>query len=81
LHFTLSELERFHLRAITETDFVWLYAPDGYVGLSGAFEIGYATAVGRPVFCHQRLQDDMLDAQVHHVGSVFEALEQLADPA
>jgi hypothetical protein len=39
-----------HLAAIAAADFVWLVAPDGYVGQSGAMEIGYAAAVGTPVY-------------------------------
>jgi hypothetical protein len=39
-----------HLAAIEASDFVWLVAPEGYIGPSGAMEIGYAVAVGTPVF-------------------------------
>jgi len=39
-----------HLAAIAASDLVWLVAPDGYIGQSGAMEIGYAVSVGTPVF-------------------------------
>jgi hypothetical protein len=42
-----------HLSAIEASDFVWLVAPEGYVGQSGGMEIGYAVAVGTPVFCSE----------------------------
>jgi len=37
-------IEDWHLSAICKADFVMIYAPDGYVGLSAAMEIGFATA-------------------------------------
>jgi hypothetical protein len=42
-----------HLAAIESSDFVWLVAPEGYIGQSGAMEIGYAVAHGTPVFCSE----------------------------
>ena len=44
------QIESQHLQAIARADFVWLHAPEGYVGLSGALEIGFAQASGIPVF-------------------------------
>lgn len=42
-----------HLAAIEASDFVWLVAPEGYIGQSGAMEIGCATAVGTPIYCSE----------------------------
>jgi hypothetical protein len=42
-----------HLAAISASDFVWLVAPDGYIGQSGAMEIGYATASETPIYCSE----------------------------
>lgn len=39
-----------HLAAIAVSDFLWVVAPDGYVGLSVAMEIGYAVASGTPIY-------------------------------
>ena len=75
--FTLDELERFHLRAIAEADFVWLHAPLGHVGTSGSFELGYAAALHIPIYTNHSPTDEMLQTRVHVVGSVFEALDQL----
>jgi len=61
------QLERRHLDAIDQADFVWLHAPEGYVGLSASLEIGYATAVGTPVFCDVELQDATLAPMVRTV--------------
>jgi hypothetical protein len=74
---TISELERFHLRAIHETDLIWLHAPEGHVGISGSFELGVAYTLRKPVFCLQKPKDEMLVTQIHTVSSVFEALERL----
>jgi hypothetical protein len=38
-----------HLAAIAASDFLWVVAPDGYVGLSAAMEVGYAVASGVPI--------------------------------
>lgn len=77
LEFSIDELERFHLRAIKEADVVWLHAPGGYVGLSAAFELGFAKAINKPVFSFCIPDDEMLASQVSVVYSVFESLESI----
>ena len=74
---TSKELESFHLRAIREADLIFLHAPDGYVGLSTAFEIGYAEALSKPVFSKHELKEVVVNQRIVKVISVFEALEQL----
>ncbi len=71
-----SDIERFHLRAIRDASFIFVHAPDGYIGLSTAYELGYASALGKPAFTHTQLVDEMLRTRTHIVQSVFEALEQ-----
>src|ERR1700722_16313784 len=39
-----------HLESIRAADFFWLICPDGYVGQSASMEIGFAAAVGVPIF-------------------------------
>jgi hypothetical protein len=46
---TIRTVQNRHLAAIAASRFVWLVAPDGYVGQSAAMEIGYAVALGVPV--------------------------------
>ena len=49
-HRSIRFVQERHLRAIAASAFVWLVAPDGYVGSSAAMEIGFARAYEVPVF-------------------------------
>ena len=68
------EIEAYHLLAICKADFVMIYAPDGYVGLSAAMEIGFATAQKCPVFSRTAPQDIALRGLVKVVPSVYDVL-------
>jgi hypothetical protein len=72
-----EELERHHLFAVAEADFVWLHAPNGYIGTSAAMEIGFATASDTPVFSRDEIEDPAIAPFVKRCNSVFEALCQL----
>ena len=50
-------IEWLPLNCIRAADLVWLHAPDGYVGLSGALEIGFANAAGVPVYAEEMPSD------------------------
>ena len=67
-------VEAWHLSAICQADFVMLHAPDGYVGLSAAMEIGFATAQKCPVFSRTAPQDIALRGLVKVVPSVYDVL-------
>jgi len=47
---SIRDVEQRHLTAIAAADFVWLHAPNGYVGSSATLELGHAQALGIPVF-------------------------------
>ena len=68
-------IEACHLSAICKADFVMIYAPDGYVGLSAAMEIGFATAQECPVFSRTAPQDIAVQGLVRVVPSVYDALQ------
>ena len=68
-------VEAWHLSAIRQANFVMLHAPDGYVGLSAAMEIGFATAQDCPVFSRTAPQDIALRGLVKVVPSVYDALQ------
>lgn len=74
---TDTEIEKFHLRAIRDADFVILHAPDGQVGISASYEMGFAQALGKPVFGLEAPADEVLATRVQVVSSVFEILDQL----
>lgn len=74
---SILEIEKFHFRAIAESDFIWLHCPSGYVGLSGAFELGYAIANGKKIFASAIPDDPQLSAFISVVPSVFMALRQI----
>ena len=53
-------LEQRHLDAITNADALYLYDPDGYIGDSSKMELGWAIALGKPVFCLKLVDDSTL---------------------
>lgn len=69
-----TEIERGHLDAIRSADMVWLHAPNGYLGASGAFEIGAAHAAGVPVYAGRTIADVGLRDFVTIVASPRDAV-------
>jgi len=53
-------LEQRHLDAITASDALYLYNPDGYIGDSSKMELGWAIALGKPIFCKEPVEDSTL---------------------
>ena len=53
-------LEQRHLDAIVAADALYLYNPDGYIGDSSKMELGWAIALGKPVFCKELVADSTL---------------------
>lgn len=74
---TEGTIQRHHLQAIALSDFLWVHAPQGYIGISAAMEIGYAYGNGTPVYSDEIPKDEMLKHFVTHVSSVFAAIELL----
>jgi NTP pyrophosphatase (non-canonical NTP hydrolase) len=66
---TPDKIEGRHLKAIQKANFVWLHAPDGYVGPTAALEVGFANAAGVPVFAQQAPKDKVLRSFVRLVDS------------
>jgi len=68
---TLSpdQIENKHLDSIQKADFVWFFAPNGYVGPTGALEVGFAHANGIPVYSDTPLNDTVLKGFVETVNS------------
>jgi NTP pyrophosphatase (non-canonical NTP hydrolase) len=64
-----EQLENNHLDAIQRADFVWFFAPEGYVGPTGAMEVGFARANGIPVYTNSSLEDATIKGFVQMVDS------------
>jgi hypothetical protein len=63
-----------HLESIRAADFLWLVCPDGYVGQSASMEVGFAAAVGVPIFSTHTPSDLTLRQYVTTIPTVPEAL-------
>lgn len=72
---TPERIEIQHLEAIQKATFVWLHAPDGYVGVSAALEVGFAHAQGIPVFCRNEISDSTLSSFIHRAESAAEVVD------
>lgn len=76
-------LEQRHLDAITAADALYLYDPEGYIGDSSKMELGWAIALGKPVFCKELVDDSTLKlfcgtvATPEQVKTQLEALNPL----
>jgi NTP pyrophosphatase (non-canonical NTP hydrolase) len=72
-----NRIELRHLEAIERAGFMWLHAPEGYVGLSASLEVGFAHAQGVPVFSRDSVSDPTLSCFVKHVDSPSAALSSI----
>lgn len=70
-----------HLAAIESSDFLWLVAPDGYVGVSAAMEIGYAAARDIPIYSVDVVADLTLRQWVTVVDSPRAAVARHGRPS
>ena len=68
-------IEGRHLDAIQRANFVWLHAPQGYVGPTASLEIGFARAVGVPVFAKEPVGDAAIRSFVAVIDSPAAAVE------
>jgi NTP pyrophosphatase (non-canonical NTP hydrolase) len=67
-HLAPGAIENGHVAALRRADLVWLHAPGGYLGPSGAFELGAANTAGVPVFTRHELRDVALRDYVRRVA-------------
>lgn len=62
------------LHAIKQSDAIWLFAPGGYIGVSTAFEIGFALSINVPVYTNTLPSDPLLKTMVTKVDSVSDLI-------
>jgi NTP pyrophosphatase (non-canonical NTP hydrolase)/nucleoside 2-deoxyribosyltransferase len=74
---TPRELEMAHLRAISEADLLYICNPTGAIGSSSALEIGWAYAIGRPIWACRTPKDPTLRAMICGVASAKDILKQV----
>ncbi len=63
-----------HLESIRAADFLWLVCSDGYVGQSASMEVGFAAAVGTPIFSTHAPGDLTLRQYVTIVANLGDAV-------
>ncbi len=62
------ELERHHLKSISESDALIVCDPEGYVGASALLEIGFANAIGKRIIFIEKPEEFMLNTLPTEVG-------------
>jgi hypothetical protein len=77
---SIKLVEDRHLESIRASDLLWLVCPDGYVGQSAAMELGYAVAVGTPVYSTVAPSDGTLSKYVHRVGGPNSIVSRVRHP-
>jgi hypothetical protein len=70
----IKPVQNRHLSAIAASHFLWIAAPDGYIGVSAAMEIGYAVALGVPVYSSEPPADLTLKEYVQVVPGLNAAI-------
>src|ERR1035437_10012320 len=65
-----------HFESIRAADFLWLVCPDGYVGQSASMEVGFAAAIGVPIFATRAPSDLTLREYVAIVPTLSDALRK-----
>lgn len=73
-------IEGRHLDAIQRANFIWLHAPEGYIGPTASLEIGFACAIGVPVFAKEIVKDPVIHSFVQVMPSLAAAIEAIKSP-
>ena len=72
-------LEQRHLDAITKCDALYVFDPEGYLGLSATLEVGWALALGKPIFCKEVAQDFTLKLFCDQVATPAEVKTKILE--
>lgn len=62
------ELERHHLKSISESDALIVCDPEGYVGASALIEIGFANSLGKRIIFVEKPEEFMLNTLPAEIG-------------
>jgi hypothetical protein len=74
-HRSIKLVQDRHLAAISQSTFLWLVSPDGYVGHSAALEVGFAIAFGIPIFSDVVPPDLTLAKYVIKAAKIDDAID------
>jgi NTP pyrophosphatase (non-canonical NTP hydrolase) len=72
-----QEIEERHLDAVRRSDFVYVVNPSGYIGPSATLEIGYAFALGIPVFSSHSANEFALSLAISSSGAISEIVSRI----
>ena len=75
-HLSDKEIQDVVLSKIHKVDFVYLYNPEGYIGLSASFEIGYCHAHGIKIYAYEH-SNELCFKYVHEVKKPHEIVERI----
>jgi hypothetical protein len=67
------------LEKIRAADFVYLVNPSGRVGLSAAFEVGFAKSISRPVYAVARPDDSTLQHYIDEIAPASSLITRYRD--
>lgn len=70
-------IEQQHLDAIYEADALYLYDEKGYMGASATMELGWALAIGKPIYAMEESEDFTLKLFCGKVATPAEIKEDL----
>lgn len=70
-----------HIESIRSSNFLWLVAPDGYVGQSASMEVGFAVANEVPILADSLPYDLTLRQYVCQVKNLREVLQRTSKRA
>ncbi len=70
-------IENGHLRAIQQSDALWLVLPQGYCGVSTSFEIGWALAHNVPVFYDGKYRPVVREPIIRSYATAVQSIDHL----
>lgn len=72
-------LEQRHLDAIERADALYIYNLDGYIGTSVALELGWAIALGKPIYTKEQSEDFTLKLFSGKIATPNEIQKELSE--
>jgi len=74
-HRSIKLVQDRHFASIVNSDFLWLVAPNGYVGQSASMELGFAVAYGVPIYCKTLPPNLTFRRYITSVGNISKTIK------